>query len=392
MSICYRNYQPSDVEQVVGVVGRAFPAVEPFTVEAWTKMETHDHVTVVAEDGGRIAGVIPFALYDLLIRPGVVIRAAFAHAVAVDEPYRNRGIGSAMFAHAKSELRGCCDGLFVYTGGEGRAPYTFYQRNGFCDLLYSRPYRLTELTTQPPTDVQVVRFDPAAIGTALNETFQAAYAAYAGFPVRSPGYWELVLQSIIYVEIPYDFYIAYAGQAGRMVGYIIFGLRPQHAMILELAVRPESAQTTLDLLRAVATTTATNGVREVYMFASSAHPAVSALTRVGFQPAGRNAGVRVTAGQLLNFEAVWRKLGGEGSGLALHIWTPEREVELPGQGPVLTLEMKEATLHRLLLCREDITSALSAERITSPAATLPLAQLESIFCSAPWVYHHIEWI
>ncbi|MGQ9553149.1 MAG: GNAT family N-acetyltransferase [Anaerolineae bacterium] len=388
----YRLYRPDDVVQVVGVVGRAFPHVGPFTAEAWAKMEEHEHVTVVADDDGRIAGAIPFAIYNLLIRPGVAIRAAFAHAVAVDEPYRNRGVGSAMFDCAKSELKSDCDGLFVYTGGEGHAPYTFYQRNGFVDLLYSRPYRLTELPRQMPAEVQVVRFDPVAMGLAMNDVFQAAYAAYAGFPVRSPSYWQEVVQAIIYVEIPYDFRIAYVGEAGHMDGYVVFGLRPEHAMILEVAVRPQAAGAIESLLQAAAATATECSIKELRLFASAAHPAFGALHKLGFQASGREAGVRIIAGQLLSFDAVWRRLGGEGSGLALHVWAPGQELDLPGKGPALTLEMKRDMLHRLFLCRESVSAALASERITSPSPILPLAQLENVFRPAPWVYHQIEWL
>jgi hypothetical protein len=54
--------------------------------------------------------------------------------------------------------------------------------------------------------------------------------------------------------------------------------------------------------------------------------------------------------------------------------------------------MKDATLHRLFLCREEIASALQAERITSPTLDLPLEDLQRIFQPAPWVFHWLEWI
>jgi len=397
MSITYRLYQPNDVEQVVGVVGRAFPHVGPFTVAAWQKLESRDHVTVVADDGGRIAGAIPFDLRDFLVRPGVVLRVAVAHAVAVDAPYRNQGVGSAMMSFAKAEFPAGCDAMFVYTGGEGRAPYTFYQRNGFVDLMYSRPYRLSDLPAATPSGIRVTPFDAAGLGPTLDATFQSAYAASAGFARRGPGYWQRALESIIYVEIPYDFRIAYAGSATDMAGYAIFGLRQDYAALLEVAVRPEAAGVIADLLQAVSAAAAANGAKEVRLIAPVTHPAVAALQAMGCQGGSRSAGISVLAGQVLSFESVWRKLGGEG-GPALHVWTPRqenapgREFDLVGQGAAVTLEMKRSTAHRLFLCREDIQASVAAERITSPEPALPLAQLANTFRPAPWIYHYIEWI
>ena len=397
MGITCRFYQPGDVEQVVGVVGRAFPRVGPFTVDAWHRLESRDHVTVVADDAGRIAGAIPFDRRDFLVRPGVTLRVAIAHAVAVDAPYRNHGVGSAMMSFAKAEFPSSYEAMFVYTGTEGRAPYTFYQRNGFIDLMYSRPYRLTGLAAENPAGIQVTTLDPVGMGRALDTTFQAAYAGHAGFARRNPGYWQRALESIIYVEIPYEFRIAYVGSATDMAGYAIFGLRQDYAALLEVAVRPEASANMPDLLRAVSADAASRGAKEIRLTAPSAHPAVVVLQAMGHQGGGRSAGISVLAGQVLNFESIWRRLGGEG-GPAVHIWAPRqenapgREFDLPGQGPALVLEMKDATLQRLFLCREDVQADYAAERITSPNLAVPVDQLANTFRPAPWVYHYIEWI
>jgi len=406
MPITYRLYEPRDVEQTVEVIHRVFH-VYPIPYASWARMESHDHATVLAEQDGRLIGAIPFDIRDFLIRPGVSLRAAFAHLVSVDALYRNAGVGSGMMKFAKENLPAVCDGLFVYTGSEGRAPYTFYEKNGFVDLQYSRFYSLPVTRGAVPADVQVVPFDPAALGEQeICEAYQRAYAEYAGFPVRFPGFWEQAMDSIIYVEIPTDFHLAQVHRGAELCGYAIFGFAREGATILEMVVTPQddSSQETIaeKLLIAVIAAVAERDVPEVRMLASSHHPALLALHKLGFQPNDRSDS-EIISGFTFHFDRLWTQLAGEKlpwakkPPLALHIWTPEGEFDLPGDGPRVTLEMKYSTLQRLFLCREDFRAAFETERITSPDAALPwqrsvMDALQHIFRPAPWVYHWLEWI
>ena len=395
MPITYRLYEPQDVEQTVEVIHRVFH-VYPILYATWTRMENQDHVTVLAEQDGRLIGAIPFDIRDFLIRPGVSLRAAFAHLVSVDAPYRNAGVGSGMIKFAKENLPAVCDGLFVYTGSEGRAPYTFYEKNGFVDLQYSRFYSLPVTRGTVPADVRVVPFDPVARGEQeICEAYQRVYAEYAGFPVRFPGFWEQAMDSIIYVEMPTDFYLAQVHRGAELCGYAIFGFAREGATILEMVATPQDdpSQETISekLLKAIVAAVAERGVPEVRMLASYHHPALPALHNLGFQPNDRSDSEIISA-VAFHFDWLWTKLAGEEPPMALHIWTPEREFDLSGDGPRVTLEMKHSTLQRLFLCREDFRVAFETERITSPDASLPMDALQHIFRPAPWVYHWLEWI
>jgi len=359
-------------------------------------------VTVVTAEGDKIVGAIPFDLRDFLIRPGLSIRSAWAHMVCVDAEYRSRGIGSGMMKLGREQLASellagqhlprICEAMFVYTGSEGTPPYTFYEKNGFVDLHYSRFYTLTGLKANAPLEVQVTPFDPARIGEKdLYAAYQRAYQAYAGFPVHYPGYWQRAIASIIYIEIPTEFYIATLTQETELSGYAIFGFIRGYATILELAADPAEPGLIEKLLQAVIAAAAARGVEMVNMLACTHHPAASALLEIGFQP-DRRANAEVIAGVVLEFDRLWNKLAGENPPFGLDIWTPSRTLKLPGLGKPITLEMKESTLQRLFLCREDLPAALETERITSPHLSLPLEALQRIFQPARWVLHWLEWI
>jgi GNAT superfamily N-acetyltransferase len=401
MTITYRLYRPSDAEQVNDLAHNVFN-LAPFSAEVWQHMEEGEHVTVVAAEGDKIVGAIPFDLRDFLIRPGLSIRSAWAHMVCVDAEYRSRGIGSGMMKLARVQLAGeqlagqhlprICEAMFVYTGSEGTAPYTFYEKNGFVDLHYSRFFTLTNPKANAPLDVEVTPYDPARIGEEnLYAAFQRAYQDYAGFPVHYPGYWQRAIESIIYIEIPTEFYIATLTQETELSGYAVFGFIRGHATLLELAAGPAEPGLIDKLLQAVIAAAAARGVEMVNMLACTHHPAASALLELGFQP-DRRANAEVVAGVVLEFDRLWNKLAGENPPFGLEIWTPSRTLKLPGPGKPITLEMKESTLQRLFLCREDLPAALEAERITSPHLSLPLEALQTIFQPAPWVFHWLEWI
>ena len=391
MPIAYRLYRPSDAEQVNDLAHRVFH-LAPFSGAVWQRMEEHDHLTVVAAEGDKVIGAIPFNLRDFLLRPGLSIRSAFAHMVCVDASYRSRGIGSGMMELAKEHLPQLCQAMFVYTGVEGKPPYTFYEKNGFVDLHYSRFYSLTHPQAAASPDVQVSPFDPALVGEDhLNAAYQRAFPLHAGFPVHSPGYWQRAIASIIYVEIPAELWIATLARGSDLVGYAIFGYIRGDVTVLELAASPSEPGLAVKLLQAVVAAAVSRGVSLVNMLAGVHHPAVSSLLELGFQPNPRSR-ADVVAGLALRFDLLWEKLTRGEPPFSLEIWTPTHTLSFPGPGKPFTLEMKESTLHRLFLCREHLSAALQAERITSPTLDLPLETLQSIFQPAPWVFHWLEWI
>jgi len=392
MAVTYRLYKPEDINQVVDLLQGIFRVAPGFNVDAWQRLESHDHMTIVAVEENKIVGAIPFDLRDFLLRPGLSIRAAFAHLVGVHAQHRDRRIGSGIMDYAKKLLPQHCEAMFVYTGHEYRPPYTFYARNGFVDLQYSRFYKRKKLILNYPQVVDVQPFDPLAIGEeVLNSVYQKVYNDHAGFRVHYPGYWQKALKSIIFVEIPTEMYIAMVRIGSELAGYAIFGFVRGHVTILEMAADPADLDLNKKLLQAVIAKAHELGAEYADMLASAHHPAKTALHNMRFKPEPR-LHAQIPAGFVLNFQRLWTKLTDEKAPFSLKIWTPNVSMDLPGAGKKITLEMKEYTLHRLFLCREDFKEAYEAERTTSPDAHLPVKELTQIFKPARWIYHWLEWI
>ena len=389
----HRVWCADDAEQTVRLAHRAFPDTERVARESWAMMETGDHVTFVAEEKGHIVGMMPFALRDFQIRPGVSLRAAFAHMVAVDGEWRGRGLGSAMMAYARAELRSLCDGLFVYTVVQvGHSAYNFYRRNGLVDLQYSWLLRLETPSARMPDGVAVSPWPaPAIEEEELLAVYQKAYADYAGFPVRKPQYWRGATSSIIFEELPQDLYLATWRGATELLGYSIFGVRGNTAVVLELAVLPGDEPCIEGLLQGVAARANSCGAGRVEVFASQAHPILGRLFTLGFR-AEDPPTLRVTAGRVENLARVWLELVERSQGPAVRLLTDEGQIELEGEGALVRLRMAEPVLHRLFLCREDIGACFSREQIASPDLNIPIERLRHIFRPAPWIYHHLDWI
>jgi GNAT superfamily N-acetyltransferase len=389
----HRVWCADDAEQTVRLAHRAFPGTERVARESWAKMESGDHVTFVAEEKGHIVGMMPFALRDLQIRPGVSLRAAFAHLVAVEDGWRSHGLGSAMMAYARTELRSLCDGLFVYTIVQnGHSAYNFYKRNGLVDLQYSWLLRLDTLSARMPDGVVVSPWRAHTIKeVTLRSVYQKAYADYAGFPVRKPEYWSGATSSIIFEELPQELYLATCGGATELQGYGIFGVRGSTAVVLELAVLPGDVAHVERLLQGVVAGANGCGADKVEVFASQAHPIFAYLFKLGFR-ADDHPTLRVTAGRVENLKRAWLELVGSSQGPSVRLLTDEGQIELEGEGALVRLRMAEPVLHRLFLCREDIGACISRERIASPDRNIPIERLEQIFRPAPWIYHHLDWI
>ena len=391
MPLEYRFYTAKDAEKTNQLAHAAFP-IAPFPADVWQKMEDRDHLTVVADDAGWIVGAIPFDLRDFLIRPGVSLRAAFAHMVCVDEAFRGKGVGSALMHFAKQNLPQFCEGMFVYTGSEGVQPYTFYEKNGFIDLHYSHWWEMEHPSAEIPSGIQVGSFLPEIIGEeTLNDCFQRAYRCNGGFPIHAPGFWRKTMDGILYAEIPTEFAFVSKRRGDALAGYAILGISIDGCTILELAADPAETNLTADLLTGCAAEASRRNLTSIQTLSSTHHPAISELPRAGFHGNPR-ADAMVTAGMVFNYPALWQRLTAGHPPFGLNIWTPTRSFVLEGPGETIHLEMKDSVLNRLFLCREDVRAAWEAETITSPAASIPLDEMAAIFQPARWVFHWFEWI
>ena len=392
LSLEVREYRPEDAAAALALRNAVFPPIGP---EHWPQSQT----AAVALLDGRMVGVIPFAIRDFEIAPGVAIRGAFANSVAVAEGYRDRGIGTRMMAEARSFLPRWVEAMFVYTGDEREGlPYRFYVKTGHHDLAYPRRLRwATPAGVRQPEGAEVLPVEATeALEANLLAVYGACYAQCAGTPPRRPGYWRQALASHIFVEIPHqDFMLVALRTQGVLQAYALAGLRRAQLVVLECAARQESAAD--DLWQAVGGLAGRRGAAATLLYGQDlTTPLYASALRAGFIPEPRRD---VLVGHVLAPEALYerrREPAPAGSGITVEVWTPARSLTLrqaAQNAPTLSLEMKEETLHRLLLARVDLQAAVREQRVTVRAGGWDLVgQVAAILQPVPWVYHHLDYI
>jgi GNAT superfamily N-acetyltransferase len=385
-----RECRPDDDDAALALRNRVFP---PIGREHWDQSQT----AAVARLDGRLVGVIPFAVRSFALAPGVEIRAAFANSVAVAEDLRGMGIGSRMMDAARQFLPARADAMCVYTGHEAAGPqYRFYHRSGHHDLLYPRLMTMPVLDQRkvPPPGVELVSIDEVSTVEAdLLELFSACYEGWGGFPVRELGYWRRALASQIFVEIPYEaFDLILARDTGRLSAYAIAGTREQETVVLEAAARDGAAAA--PLWEAVAALAGSRNSRQISISGPDfGTPLHDSLLRAGFTAQPRDD---VLAGQIVAPESVYAaslRVAGGGDQPTFEVWTPERTLRLGSGETGLRLEMKEGDLHRLLLRRLDLDSAIRQQRVTVRTGDWDsIRRVARVLAPTPWVYHHLDYI
>jgi hypothetical protein len=182
---------------------------------------------------------------------------------------------------------------------------------------------------------------------------------------------------------------------GVLQAYALAGLRRAQLVVLECAARQEAAAD--DLWQAVGGLAGRRGAAATLLYGQDLNtPLYASALRAGFIPEPRRD---VLVGHVLAPEALYerrREPASAGSGITVEVWTPARSLTLwqaDQDAPTLSLEMKEETLHRLLLARVDLQAAVREQRVTVRAGGWDLVgQVATILQPVPWVYHHLDYI
>lgn len=393
-----REYRSEDAEGLVKLWNSIFPKI---SVEDWKNIE--NETAVVAVQNKEIIGAIPFNIRDFKISTGITIEVAFEHAVGVREDKRDMGIGTQMINCAKEFMKKYCDALFVYRGAERSAGYRFYQKTGHCDLHIPRK-QILEKPKSFGGIAQVKIEDADAIYAKekiLNKIFESTYKNFGGFPPRYPGYWKKILNSIIYVEVRYEIKLFTIYKKDILYAYAVVGTRKFdnncETIILEMASLHGDKQYPVLLIKAIVNMAYSLG-SPVWIFSGSSYPYFELFRDMGFVERHRENDTHFTMGQLLKPAEIFKKLfkPPKGVGITINVWTPTQEftIENPGgKCKDITLEMKDETLTRLLLCRIKLDEALKDERITViNMDDKILKALKNSFPFTPWVYHTIDYI
>ena len=93
-----------------------------------------DDLFFVAEFNSKVAGVMGLAYRHIESLSQVTRDVVFIDSMAVDEPYRNRGVGHAFFDFVKElALQKKADGIELQVNARNRQAYDMYRRYGFTE-------------------------------------------------------------------------------------------------------------------------------------------------------------------------------------------------------------------------------------------------------------------
>jgi len=394
----YREERDEDIAAIAAHWNATFTEA-PITPAHYRALT--DHTAVVAVEGNQIIGAIPFQMRPLLVEPQVVARVAIAHAVSVAAGRRGAGIGSGMMACARSFLAQRCDAMLVYTEDESNAPYTFYARTGHYDMHYA--YGWTSAQPSAAVDADVTTLPAEAIyglEPALLEIFASTYGRMGGYWPHTEGFYRAVLDSVIYKQIPYRISLHLLGPIAALSGYLILGAWGNELLVLEIATRCADVAAAEQLLRYAGALARREGQKAI-MEASPLHPFAPALRQADWRTKGRARHGRITAVRVLRPEALaerrWRP-DPLLDRVEVRAWTPATEPitlhrAAKPRRQVVTLEMKEEHLHRLLMGRLDLSAAFASEAVTAHGCDAGTrAAIAHALPWCPWTYHAVEYL
>jgi len=413
-SISVRRLVADDIPAVVEMVNRV-GCGGPLTPQIWEAMEAQDHVTYLACDDDDVVGALPLTMRDLVISPGLAVRAAFAHMVSVEESHRGAGLGSRLMRESLRALGHTCDMVCVYIGREGRAPYRFYERAGYRDLMYVYRY---DALAEYQSDGERVRFYPAgevrALSSDLLRCFTSCYPRQAGFPFREAGFWHRALRSVIFDQGPKPVGLLALPADGRMEGYALLAREGSLLSIMELATRNADANVARRLLRGARGIAQKEGLERVIIYCSVKYPFVNVLEELGWERGSRevrsspanaeSADVsethRILCARVLDVKGVAQRSwpdDDDPEGVSLRVWTsstgPVMLHTSAPNGRSVNLEMKEETLQRLVLRRLHLGQSIEAELVTVQSGTpYDIDVVAQRFSPSPWMYFELDFI
>lgn len=94
----------------------------------------HDETAYVAECEGHVKGVLLIQYRHIESTNQVTRDVIYIDSMAVDEPFRGRGIGHAFFEFLKElKLQKECDGIELQVNAKNKAAYEMYVNYGFTE-------------------------------------------------------------------------------------------------------------------------------------------------------------------------------------------------------------------------------------------------------------------
>ncbi len=396
-----REYQPQDGPGYVEVHNTVWSGDNAIDIETWERWSRQPITASIALEDGKVVGAVPFHFRDFVLRPGLVIRAAFEYSVCVLERLRSQGIGSKLMDAAKQFLPAQADAMMVYRGGERTAGYRFYARNSHHDMVF---YRNLIWPTPSGQIGDGVRFcdteeflnrEAEVLGV-----FAGAYGCFGGYPQRVSGYHARAFQSMQYDELKSDFHFALAEDDDGLAGYAVLTrwVNGGDLKVAEMATRGGDQLIAHDLFMAAGARAADLGT--TLSISGPDDGLYCAVARsLGFIGRTRAAASMFIMAHLLDPPDLAQKTLRRMPELAhtrIEAFTPEADYLLhdpPAPAKTITLETKEEHLTRLLLCRLDLQAAIREHRVTAyGAADGDISALAGAFPCCRWEYHALDYI
>jgi len=298
MSLRIYEHQTDELDEVLAFRNSIFGTIDR------SRWEAMNCTAVVARQEDRLMGFIPLQYRTQVLRPGVEIPVVFENAVGVAEGARGQGIGSQMLDQAAQFMADRVDALLVIRGGERSTGYRFYRRTGHGDISYMRHWFADEVEWGAQEDTGCVMLDRERWLSLEPETlalYKQCYGAFGGGQVRTPGYWQRILDGHVYGARPWHFLTCRAPW-GSLLGYLVatYGTWDASDDLCVYAVVGTDADVVRRLLTA-ARPLASNGVYRV-PYVSLANPVCETLDEMGF--AGSESSPHVMA-RLLRPDRIW---------------------------------------------------------------------------------------
>ncbi len=370
----FREYRDEDFDSFVQLHNAVFPPVTDQEMAAW--MAREDVTAGVAVRDGRVVGEIPLHTREFMVRPGVVVSAAFQHSVCVAEETRGEGVGSRIQNAIKQFMLGRADALTVYRGDERSPAYRFYDQNGLVDLTYHRTWRLDNAATVASHSFQAVGIeDLIAREAEALAVFEDALGYVAGRQLRKPGFFADTLTNLEMCELAPTLMVFLAEESDGLAGYALVSMNSGNdgpVRILEVAARGRDASLTEELVRSVCSLAADRGAPVTVSLCDTS------VCRDVYNPLGFRGTPRgeMIMGMPLDWLAmadrVWWSQP-DLTGVRVDISAPDRDVTIrrPDGQPTraLVLEMKHHQASRYMFSRLDLQAEWRAAMLTCRNAT-----------------------
>jgi GNAT superfamily N-acetyltransferase len=377
-----------------------FPSV---SFEFWQNWIRAEDITIsLALKNGEVVGAVPFQLRDFYVRPDANIKAAFEFSVVVREDLRGKGIGSGTMNKAKEFLKGRCDVMMVYRGGERTPAYNFYYKNGHYDIAYLRLRILREPRKYLVSKVKISDIDILynREGEVL-QVFSSAFGMFGGYPKRHMGYYRKAFNTIQFQEEKLNLKFLYIEEKDSLTGYAIVGKKnekPEY-IILEMATKKGDEEIAFLLVKGISNLAADSKCTvTTYTPDFSLYSRI--LRRTGFKEIPRSSHSLMIMAHLVDPNSLAKKVWRYNEKLRqveVYAWSPKREVILHEASPFcrrkIILEMKEDTLTRLLLSRLDLVSAVKQEFVTVVEGGMKeIKEIAKSLPCASWEHQQIDYI